>query len=334
MGRLRSLQTLLSIPLLLLPWLASASPGTSAASATEPAGSTIECLPLLPWEQARVDRGGTLWILTGRGEAIQRLDREGRPGQRLEVAGARSFDADSAWGIVTLDRHGRELRWWPAGEAEPVASSLPWEAGHVAWIDGSRVAVSTTTASDAVALVEPSSGRTIAILIGDEEEIRPVPGATLLRSWALAADPERGQLVVVDSLSGQLRVVSLDGRVVGRAQAAAHRLPRILEWLAEVDRQARDEGRVQSPFYVVLRAAVGRNGEPWLVERCSDDREVATLARLTDGDLVRREVRLPGPHCSLNFIQWGDRVVFSTSRSPVSWHCSDPWRRTENVSPD
>lgn len=304
-----------------------------AASPPAPGIAAVECLPLLQWEQAHVDRAGNLWALAEQGTAVRRLSRDGRPIEQIEVPGVRAFDADAEWGLVALDRQGRQLLWWRPSATEPVAHQLPWQAGHVAWLDAAEVAVSTTAASDAVVAVDPQTGKVISVLLGGEEEIRPGPGAILLRSLVLAPDLDRRRLYVLDSLSGRLRLVSFDGRVLAEGQAAAHKLPEILDWLADVDREAKAGGTIQTPFYNVLRPEVGPSGGAIVVEQCNEARDRGTFALIAGGEIERRELRLRGPYCSLNFVLWGDQVVFAPPDSQVSWQCESPWRNEDDGHP-
>ncbi len=306
----------------------AATPSTSA-SETARGSAPVACVPLLSWEQAQVDRAGNLWVLTERGTAIRRLARDGTPLERTDFPGVRAFDADSEWGIVALDRHGGELFWQRPSAAEPVVHRLPAEAGHVAWLDAGTVAVSATAAADAVVTIAVETGKPGAVLLGGEDEIRPGPGATLLRSLDLAADRERRRLYVLDSVTGRLRLVSFDGRLLADAKIEAHRLAGILDWLEDVDRQAKATGTSQTPFYRVLRTAVGPAGA-WVVEQCNEARDRATVAVVGDGAIERREIRFDGPYCSLNFVLWQDQVVFAPPRSQISWRCPSPERRYEN----
>lgn len=300
-------------------------------AAAEAAVTPVECQPFDQWDQARVDRAGNLWLLSGSGTELRRLSKEGRLVESLAVAASRAFDADAEWGVATLSGDGTELRIRRSGMSSVEAHPLAWEAGDVVWLSATRVAVATTKASDAVVVIESATGRPIEVLWGGEPEIRVKEGAAFLRSFHLAADHGRRRLHVLDSLGGRLRVLSLDGGVPTEAKVTATRLPGLLEWLDSVDRHAREHGSAQTPYVRSLRAAVSVAGDTYVMEACSEGRDRGTLAVIDSaGEIERREVVLPGPYCSLSFVRWNDRLVFALPDADNSWHCQIPPRRPSN----
>lgn len=294
------------------------------------AAHTLRCEPMAAGraDEAGVDRHGHLWVWDREGSTLRWLDVDGQLVEVVWTPKARWVDADREWGITAVGPYGASLQVVRPGATEPALElRLPDEAATVAWIDRNRVAVAPTRADSLVELWDLSKAEPVRAL-GQGHRIEATLGATFLRVLVLDRDPAGESLLTLDSLRGTLRRLTLDGAVTLEMGLEADRLPELEAWRREVDRQAREADRVQTPLYWVLDLHVGANGSAYVVERCSEERTRVTWVRVSpDGGLERTEQGLNAPVCSLDFTRWHDAWIFlagSDGEPPRAHRCHEP----------
>ena len=266
------------------------------------------------------DRQGNLWTWSRGLSTVEVFNPKGTRILQFEVPRVRSLAVDSSWGVVAVSTSGAELEL-VSNDGTARTILLENNAAHVAWIDGTTVALSTTQAAKKVEIWDVRR-ELLLRSFGPAEEIVPSVGAVLLRSLILRYSPPTGMLFALDSVNGILESWTLDGQIVRKEVFPSHRKAEIEEWLANFDRQAKAENQKFTPFYEVLRLAVDTNGSAWVVRNCSPRRDRATLLQISEGSSKTLELDLPKPCCSNNFTIWNNYFISVLAARSESSDCA------------
>lgn len=297
----------------LVGFLTASSIGFASSSGDPAAPSPVRSCSLNPdiqLDDLGTDGQGNFWTWN-RGEAVVDLWADGRA--RLagfEVPPSRGLALDRNWGLAWLDREGHVLTLRRPGSDQQRIIPLQNEAAAVAWIDENRLAIAPTRSAHLVEVWEVESGELVA-KIGPTVEIRPAPGATFLRSMALAYSGPSKRLFVLNSLTGELKVFTLAGELLASARVPAYRYPGIEQWRQDLDARLKETGATQNPLFQVLRMTVDSSGNAWIVNNCDGSRRIASVTRVnSDGHLDALDLQLDSSSCSLNFARAGEDFLF------------------------
>ncbi|HQT94896.1 MAG TPA: hypothetical protein PK435_09705 [Thermoanaerobaculaceae bacterium] len=258
-----------------------------------------------------VDRQGDLWSWNRTTGVIQVLSHAGKLRIGPVVDGAACVDYDPEWGAVGLSSIGREMLFVGRGDAVMQRVLLPEQAASICWVGASTVAVSPTFAAHRVKLWDLKTGLQV-LTIGDEIPIRPHIGAVLARTILLHFDSRRERLVTLDAFSGGLEVFSLAGKLLSRTTLPVPESERrsVLDWLAQVDRQARERSQVQTPIlYYFSDVAIDERGDVWAVTERDRSRGRTTVAVAHENGKVDLQTYETPNCCAPLLAVWGDQLV-------------------------
>jgi len=275
-----------------------------------------------------IDRQGYLWLWRGNKELVEIYSPAGELLESVGVPPGRAVDVDHDWGVITLSTHGNVLQQI-AFHKPGKAIALENDAADVTWIASNTVATAPTRAGHRIELWNVKEGYPID-QFGREKEINSNPGAVLLRSIRLHFDAKQELLYTLESVTGNLQVFKLDGTLVREATVTNHDRQKIMDWLQEVDRDAKVKKEAERPLFVALRLAVDAKGAAWVVEKCRSDTGMAILSMIPlDGKPETLELGVAKPCCSLNFTVIDPFVVFNSGDSNAGNDpdnpCSNLW---------
>ncbi len=279
--------------------------------------------------QVGVDRQGYIWVWRAEKELVAVYSPEGQFLESVKVPSGRAVDVDHDWGVIALSAHGDVLQHIPFHKSGKTIA-LENDAADVTWVASDTVATAPTRSGHLIELWNFKEGFPID-QFGQEKEINSAPGAILLRSVLLHFDARQELLYTLESVTGNLQILKLDGTLVRAATVTNHDKKKILDWLQKVDRDARSENEVQRPLFKTLSFAVDAKGTTWVVEKCSPDTGKATLTKLPlAGKPETLELAVMKPCCSLIFAVIDPFVVFNADTSNEANvpnnPCSNLWR--------
>ncbi|MCP4661962.1 MAG: hypothetical protein GY856_41700 [bacterium] len=279
--------------------------------------------------QVGVDRQGHIWVWRAEKELVAVYSPEGQFLESVKVPSGRAVDVDRNWGVIALSVEGNVLQQIPFHKPGKTIA-LENEAADVTWIASDTVATSPTRSGRRIELWNLKNGFPID-QFGEEKEINSAPGAVLLRSVGLHFDAKQELLYTLESVTGNLQILKLDGTLVREASVTNHDKKKIMDWLQKVDSDAKAENEEQRPFIKSLRLAVDAKGTAWVVEKCSPDTGKAILSKIPLAEKPETlELAVMKPCCSLTFIVIDPFVVFNSGDSNAGNvpedPCSNLWR--------
>jgi hypothetical protein len=300
-----------------------AMPLPARAAQAEPTEAALKIVQGLRARSMGVDRAGNLWAWDALGQKVAFLSPAGERVGSVGVRDASVVDADSAWGVVSLETYGKEIRWVKADGEPPVRIRLASPASGICWTGASTVAVAPETADHRVEIWNLKD-RTLIKTLGQEQPLHPTYGATRLRTYVLRYDFERDRLYALESFTGHLQVFALDGKLAWETRVENAMRPGIEKWLVEIDRIAKEGHDVQTPLVWTFWLALAGDGGAWVVgERDAVSGSIPLIKLTAQGN---RNSSLPDHPCPRRtFTLWGSWLVFYTDTASGREVCN--WTR-------
>jgi hypothetical protein len=270
---------------------------------------------LITWD-LETGRG---FVFGMRAEQARVMDFHGPASPRIAVSpgGRRAFltDVNRTVEVHLPDGSRRQL-------------DLGQQVGGMVWLDDRRLAVSPNDGDHLIEVRDVESGELVQE-IEETPRISEAPGFRLFRATALAWDPERHRLHILDAFNGHYRVYDLskatpatvlEGRIDDRGRAEYE------EQFAQLDRRLAEQGEFQGASVWRFSAALDAHGVAWMVERCDmagGGASSAGTAHLLAVDPEGAEHRLAVETdcCSLTAVPWGDHLAFAQAARPDRAGC-------------
>ena len=283
--------------------MVAAAAAAQSATADEALRARLEAFQP---HQLGVDRDGHLWVFSPRRARAVLWDDGGTRLLDVVVPDAQSVDVEAAWGVVALSPQGTEVTVLKPDGTTKAELSLPAAAASVAWIDGSTVAIGSTTLAHRVEVWDVAAARRLRGV--DEVGALPAePGAQAARSTAIAYRSGRG-FILLDRFSGRLELRDPAGGPLHEALANDPRREEFDIYLAERDAQARLEGRVERFPFKRFWLGVEPSGAAWTVESRDPDGRLHLLRLGVEGNV--RRVSVVAACASGFFTVWKERMIF------------------------
>ena len=277
-----------------------------------------------------VDHAGNLWAW----EALEGSARFFSPAaERLPTIGvpldAAAVDGDAQWGAVALTPlagpggEGRVLAWVRPGSAPGKHEELvlPAPASWVCWIDQDTVALSPQRAAHRVELWSLGKRKLVKSL-GSEPEIKLVSGATRVRQVLLRYDAARRLLFTLETFTGDLQVLSLDGKVVWRAKLDDPYKKVEEKTLADLNERAKTRDMTLGQTLSDLWLAEGPDGTAWVSQQIDmRNQSVGLVKASAAGTAAEKVSNLRCP--SKTFTIWGTHLVFFRDIATPREVCND-----------
>jgi hypothetical protein len=198
------------------------------------------------------------------------------------------------------------------------------QIGDLVWLDDRRIAVSPENGDHLVEIRDAETGELVQG-IEDTPRISEEPGYRLLRSTALAWDPERRRLHTLDAFTGHYRVYDLATPITAlriESRIDDRNRDRYEKGFAQLDRQFAESGEFQGASVWRFSPALDSAGTAWMVERCelsgSDAASLAGEAHLLaiGPEGTEHRLALETACCSLTVVPWGDSLSFVQAGQP------------------
>ena len=308
----------------------AAAPAPSSRQLIQPSKDALALAEQVRARWMGVDHGGNLWAW----EALEGSVRFFTPAaERLPTIGvpldASAVDGDARWGAVALTPltgpggEGRVLVWVRPGGApgkhEEVV--LPTPASWVCWIDEDTVALSPRRTAHRVETWSLRQRKLVRSL-GSEHEIKLAPGATREREVLLRYDASRRLLFTLETFTGDLQVLSLDGKVAWRAKLDDPYRKVEEKTLADLDERAKTRDMALGQTLSDLWLAEGPDGTAWVSQRIDMlDKSVGLVRASAAGTAAEKVSKLRCP--SKTFTIWGSHLVFFRDIASPREVCND-----------
>jgi hypothetical protein len=308
----------------------AATPAPASRQAVQPSQDALALAALVRARWMGVDHAGNLWAW----EALEGSARFFSPAaERLPTIGvpldASAVDGDAQWGAVALaplagpGGEGRVLEWVRPGSAPGKHEELvlPAPASWVCWIDQDTVALSPQRAAHRVELWSLRQRKLVKSL-GSEPEIKLAAGATRVRQVLLRYDVARRLLFTLESFTGDLQVLSLDGKVVWRARLDDPYRKVEEKMLASLDAGAKRQNVAMGQTLSDLWLAEGPDGTAWVSQQIDvRDQSVGLVKASAAGTAAEKVSNLRCP--SKTFTIWGTHLVFFRDIATPREVCND-----------
>ncbi len=291
----------------------------AGSSSPSPSKLALSALSNLKASKMGVDRAGNFWSFQRPGGKIQVLNLDGRVMHEEHLFGASTVDVDSDWGVVGLVNSGNELQWmgWDGKTSSLV---LPEQAADLCWIGAFAVAVTPQTAPYRIEIWNVRDKFPVKTL-GKEVQIRPIVGATRLRTVLLRYDFQKELLYSLDSFTGDLQVYRQNGSLAWSAAVENPERQKSEDWLRDVDETARRNRDRQTPSMFSLMLALSADGSPWILQHQNPQERTAVLVRPDPKGIQTETLRdLPCP--SKFFMLWKDQLILSRDSAAPQGPCS------------
>ncbi len=229
------------------------------------------------------DHAGGLWAWNRDRSELVLVPKDG-PRRVVKVGAARAVDAHAEWGVATapLDAGGYQVKVVSWDGAVERRVSLPLEICNLAWLGPGKVVVALSTDPSLLGVLDLETGE-IGERIGEAEPAPTRPGAYFGRATLLAVDLQRERIHTLDGFSGAYRLFAFSGAELGSSAVANPERPRLEEWLAGWDAEARQRGRVEFATMWSFPLALDGEGKAWTVQACEPATGRVVLARFEAG---------------------------------------------------
>lgn len=265
-----------------------------------------------------VDDQGHLWLLHAPGTRVTQVSPDGER-RSWSIPKSWYVDVDSRWGAAALDPYGKELRV-VSTEGDLLATiPMEHEAGDVAWIDESRVAVTPIRAAHRVEIWNVKTGSLVKTF-GEEEAVVHRIGAYFVRRVFVEYHEASKRLHTLETRTGDYRAFDLDGHRLAARELENPRRAEFNAWIERVDRERTQMGEDLGMPMNWFRLATDPKGDAITVRGCDAQGTRALLVRVPmEGPPGEAEVQVAC--CSQEFTIWQSGIVFAEASSASGDGC-------------
>lgn len=275
----------LSLP---LAWGAVSLPLSSVhgagPAANQPSQAALEAVETLRARKMGIDRFGNLWAWSPRQRQISIVTPSGSHRRGYSLGEASAVDIDPEWGAVGLFQVNTQIGWLPREDSRSPDTTiqLSGQASDICWVGPGLVAVSPKMSAHRVEIWDLREKRRVRTL-GEETPLSLAPGVTRMRGVRLRYDFERRILYSLESFTGDLEALDLEGKVLWRARVLNHERAELEEWMHQADEKARAENDRQNPTFYSLDFTLARDSAVWASRGRNPKARSITLEKLIAG---------------------------------------------------
>ncbi len=268
-----------------------------------------EQLATIQATKAGVDSAGNFWAWNSIRRAITRITPNGDRYESDILPDAIAVDVDPQRGVALLANVGRLviITDW-TGKQKRVIHLLN-QATDIAWLSGSRVAVTPQMAGHRVEIWDVTTGEYLGSFGPCPQIVAPRPGAVAARAPLIRYDAAHQEIITFDTFYGDMVGFTEAGAITRQGHVLYSNAAAMALWMKQVDTEARRKGESRAPVvqnYPTMTVAGDRT--VWLGED-SDSRSVTSVKILPDGAVERAKMDvLQCP--SIRFAIWSDAFVF------------------------